>query len=67
MNIFNPFLSFYIYCKTVTLLNWIDLIFEPPYFISFIVATYYLPISSEKSLISCRYKLLDIWNKNSQL
>ena len=38
-----------------------------PYFISFIVATYYLPISSEKSLISCRYKLLDIWNKNSQL
>lgn len=49
---------------------WIELTWfsnPHPYFISFIVATYYLPISSEKSLISCRYKLLDIWNKNSQL
>jgi len=53
-----------LYCKTVMLL--IDLIFDPCFFF-FIVATYYLPISSEKSLISCRYKLLDIWNKNSQL
>ena len=67
--IFNPFSLFSI-SIVKRLRCWIELTWfsNPlPYFISFIVATYYLPISSEKSLISCRYKLLDIWNKNSQL
>ena len=52
---FQPFFSFYIYCKTVTLLNWIDLIFEPPPLFYFLHCCYLLPtyiIREEPHIVS---------------
>ena len=49
------FSLFYIYCKTVTLLNWIDLIFEPPPLFYFLHCCYLLPtyiIREEPHIVS---------------